>query len=97
MEEYSSEILYEYGKNMDYVAAKTAVLQRHKEIEEINKATQQTTETATQEQKIEATVDEIIAPVEIEDIETYQFEVKATKEQIKKIIDFMKELGVEYK
>lgn len=97
MEEYSSEILYEYGKNMDYVAAKTAVLQRHKEIEEINKATQQTTETATQEQKIEETVDEIIAPVEIEDVETYQFEVKATKEQIKKIIDFMKELGVEYK
>ena len=97
MEEYSSEILYEYGKNMDYVAAKTAVLQRHKEIEEINKATQQTTETATQEQKIEETVDEIIAPVEIEDVETYQFEVKATKEQIKKLIDFMKELGVEYK
>lgn len=97
MEEYSSEILYEYGKNMDYVAAKTAVIQRHKEIEEINKATQQTTETATQEQKIEETVDEIIAPVEIEDVETYQFEVKATKEQIKKIIDFMKELGVEYK
>lgn len=97
MEEYSSEILYEYGKNMDYVAAKTAVIQRHKEIEEINKATQQATETATQEQKIEETVDEIIAPVEIEDIETYQFEVKATKEQIKKLIDFMKELGVEYK
>lgn len=97
MEEYSSEILYEYGKNMDYVAAKTAVLQRHKEIEEINKATQQATETTTQEQKIEETVDEIIAPVEIEEVETYQFEVKATKEQIKKLIDFMKELGVEYK
>lgn len=97
MEEYSSEILYEYGKNMDYVAAKTAVLQRHKEIEEINKATQQTTETATQEQKIEETVNEIIAPVEVEEAEIYQFEVKATKEQIKKLIDFMKELGVEYK
>ena len=96
-EEYSSEILYEYNKTLDYIDAKTKVLERHKEIEEINKATQKTTETATQEQKIEETVDEIIAPVEVEDVETYQFEVKATKEQIKKLIDFMKELGVEYK
>ncbi len=96
MEEYSSEILYEYGKNMDYVAAKTAVLQRHKEIEEINKATQQTTETATQEQKIEETVDEIIAPVEIEEKETYEFKITATKEQVKQLVEYMKSVGIEY-
>ena len=99
MEEYSSEILYEYGKNMDYVAAKTAVLQRHKEIEEINKATQQATEVATQEEQIIANVDEAIeitAPVEIEEKEIYEFKVKATKAQIKQLVEFMKELGIEY-
>lgn len=91
MEEYSSEILYEYGKNMDYVAAKTAVLQRQKDGKEI--ADQLAKEIV---EKVDEAI-EITAPVEIEEAETYQFEVKATKEQIKKLIDFMKELGVEYK
>lgn len=103
MEKYSSEILYEYGKCMDYVLAKTVVLQRHKELEEIKKQQEQKQEVEEQEEKIVEKVEEAIeitAPVEIideEEIKTYQFEVKATKEQIKKLIDFMKELGVEYK
>lgn len=105
MEEYSSEILYEYGKCMDYVLAKTTVLDRHKELEEIQKQQELKVEQEQQEQEIVEKVDEAIeitAPVEIvEELENtpsiYQFEVKATKEQIKKLIEFMKELGVEYK
>lgn len=100
LEEYSSEILYEYNKCMDYVEAKTKVLERHKELEEIKKIQEQKQEVEKQEEKIEEVVEEIIAPVEVkieEDIKTYQFEVKATDEQIKKLIEFMKELGVEYK
>jgi hypothetical protein len=54
-----------------------------------------------QEEKIVEKVDdaiEITAPVEIdEEINTYQFEVKATKTQIKQLVEYMKELGVEYK
>ena len=105
MEEYSSEILYEYGKCMDYVLAKTTVLGRHKELEEIQKQQDSKNQIEQQEQEIVEKVDEAIeitAPTEIvEELDNtpsiYQFEVKATKEQIKKLIEFMKELGVEYK
>lgn len=97
MEEYSSEILYEYGKCMDYVLAKTTVLGRHKELEEIQKQQDSKNQVEQQEQEIVEKVEEVIAPIEVEEAETYQFEVKATKEQIKKLIEFMKELGVEYK
>lgn len=100
MEEFSDEILLEYNKCFDYVLAKTTVLGRHKELEEIQKQQESKNQVEQQEQQIVENVEEAIeitAPVEIEEVETYQFEVKATKEQIKKLIDFMKELGVEYK
>ena len=105
MEEYSNEILFEYNNCMDYVEAKTKVLERHKQLEEIQKQQENRSEIEQQEQEIVEKVDEAIeitAPTEIvEELEStpsvYQFEVKATKEQIKKLIDFMKELGVEYK
>ena len=100
MEEYSDEILLEYNKCLDYVLAKTTVLGRHKELEEIKAQQEQRQTVDKQEEQIIEKVEEAIeitAPVEIEDVETYQFEVKATKEQIKKLIEFMKELGVEYK
>lgn len=96
-EEYSNELLMEYLKDFNFVNAKTRVLERHKQLEEIQRQ-KDGKEIADQiEKEIVEKVDEVIAPVEIEDTETYQFEVKATKEQIKKLIDFMKELGVEYK
>ena len=105
MEEYSNEILFEYNNCMDYVEAKTKVLERHKQLEEIQKQQENRSETEQKEEEIVEKVDEAIeitAPTEIvEELEStpsvYQFEVKATKEQIKKLIDFMKELGVEYK
>ena len=99
MEEFKSEILLEYQNDYDFVNAKTKVLERHKEIEELEKATQQATELATQEEQIIANVDEAIeitAPVEIEEKENYEFKVKATKTQIKQLVEFMKELGIEY-
>lgn len=99
-EEYSNEILMEYVQDFNYVNAKTKVLERHKQLDEIQR--QQEGKDAVKQiaediaKNVEEAI-EITAPVEIEDTETYQFEVKATKEQIKKLIDFMKELGVEYK
>lgn len=96
-EEYSNELLMEYLNDFNFVNAKTRVLERHKQLDEIQRQ-KDGKEIADQiEKEIVENVDEVIAPVEIEDTETYQFEVKATKEQIKKLIDFMKELGVEYK
>lgn len=101
-EEFRDEILYEYNQTLNYIDAKTKVLERHKQLEEIKKIQEQKQEVEKQEEKIVEKVDEAIeitSPVEIEqeEVKTYQFEVKATDEQIKKIVAFMKELGVEYK
>lgn len=104
-EEYSNELLMEYLNDFNFVNAKTRVLERHKQLEEIQRQ-KDGKEIADQiEKEIVEKVDEAIeitAPTEIvEELDNtpsiYQFEVKATKEQIKKLIEFMKELGVEYK
>jgi hypothetical protein len=99
-EEYSDELLMEYLKDFNFVNAKTRVLERHKQLDEIQrqKDGKEIADQLAKEivEKVDEAI-EITAPVEIEEAETYQFEVKATKEQIKKLIDFMKELGVEYK
>lgn len=100
MEEFKDEILLEYQKGFDFVNAKTKVVEKHKQLEEIKTQREHRENIEQQEKHIEEKVDEAIeitAPTEIEEAETYQFEVKATKEQIKKLIEFMKELGVEYK
>lgn len=96
MEEYSSEILYEYGNCMDYVEAKTKVLERHKQLEEIQTQRENQQQSTEQEQKIVEAVDEIIAPVEVEEKETYEFKITATKEQVKQLVEYMKSVGIEY-
>lgn len=99
MEEFSDEILLEYNKCLDYVLAKTTVLGRHKELEEIQKQQDSKNQVEQQEQEIVEKVDEAIeitAPTEIEEVETYQFEVKATKEQVKQLVEFMKSVGIKY-
>lgn len=99
--QYKDEILLEYQNDYDYVNAKTRVLEKQKQLKEIQAQREQRENIEQQEQqvvdKVEETI-EITTPVEIdEEINTYQFEVKATKTQIKKLIDYMKELGIEYK
>lgn len=101
-EEFRDEILYEYNQTLNYIDAKTKVLERHKQLEELQKQQEQKQKIEQEEEKIIEKVDEAIeitSPIEIkqEEVKTYQFEVKATDEQIKKIVAFMKELGVEYK
>lgn len=102
--EYKDEILLEYHENYNYVDAKTKVLERHKQLQEIHLKMEEVKDTEQQDKKVVEKVEEAIeitAPVEIplydEEVYIYQFEVNATKTQIKKLIDFMKELGVEYK
>lgn len=98
-EEYCDEILYEYNKTLDYVDSKTKVIERHKELQEMHMKMEEVKDTKQQEQEIIEKVDEAIeitAPVEIEEQQTYQFTVKATKTQIKQLIEFMKELGISY-
>lgn len=98
--EYSDEILLEYQNNYDYVEAKTTVIERHKKLKEIHMKVEEVSQQQEEDKKVIEKVDEAIeitAPVEIEEKQKYQFEVSATKTQIKQLIEYMKELGVEYK
>lgn len=104
-EQYKDEILLEYQDSLDYVASKTKVIEKHKQLEEMQRQREERENTEKQEEKIVEKVDgviEITTPKEIVDEleetpSVYQFEVKATKTQIKQLVEFMKGLGIEYK
>ena len=99
MEEYGSEILYEYNKTYNFVEAKTKVLNRHKEINEIEQQQEQKEVIEQEEQKIEEKVEEIIAPKEIindDEIIKVTFTVKGEKSKIKELKNKIIELELEY-
>ncbi len=98
LEEFRSEILLEYNECMDYVVAKTRVLERHKQLEEIQKQQETRQEIEKEEKKIVEQVDEIIAPVEVveEETMTVTFTITDTKENILKVREFMKKEGIKY-
>lgn len=99
-EEYSDEIMVEYKKSLDYVKAKMEVIERHHQIEQLKIKEQEQQDKQIQEEKNIETVEEIIAPVEveekIEEIQEVSFTVWACREDIIKIRDFIRELGVKY-
>lgn len=99
LEEYSDEILLEYKQNRDFSKSKLDVIERHKQLEEIQKQQEMKQEQEKQEEQVVEKVDEIVAPVEvIEDDEliTVSFKVTGTKEQIKKIKELIIEMGIDY-
>lgn len=97
LEEYSDEILLEYKKcRGNFAQCKLNVLERHKQLDELKKQREGQQQESAQEQKIVEAVDEIIAPVEVEEKETYEFKIIATKEQVKQLVEYMKSVGIEY-
>ena len=100
LEENKEEILLEYKNNgFDYTRAKLTLLERNKQIEELKQQQEQKEEIIKQEEQLAEKVEEIIAPKEIledEDILEVTFTVKASKDKILKLKDFMKELEIEY-
>lgn len=109
LEEYKEEILLEYKNNgFNFAGAKLAVVERHKKIQELKVQQETIQETIQQEQIIEEKVEEITAPIEIEEavpneelvnenqILIYTFTVTGTKEEIIKIRDYIRSLGVKY-
>lgn len=112
LEEYGAEIENEYMlNNFDYAKAKLTVIERHKRIEELEKQKQADQIIKEQQEKIIEEVNsaldgEITAPQEIvdklnEDIKFEErfecsFKVWATKEELMKIKELLKELGVKY-
>jgi hypothetical protein len=99
MEEYKDEILLEYNKTYDFVTAKTNVIERHKQLEEIAKQQEIKQQLDEQDKKVEEVVETITAPKEVieeDEILEATFTVKGTKEQIIKLKNWLKEEGVEY-
>ena len=102
LEEYSSEILYEYNQVMDFARAKLIVVNRHQEMERIKKEQEAKSAVEEKEEEIVKVVEEIVAPVEVveEHVEeekiTLSFTVTATKTQLKKLKAFLISEGIEY-
>ena len=99
LEEYKDEILIEYKNNLDFTKSKLDVINRHKQLEELQKKNQEQ-EIIKQEENIEK-IEEIITPskeiANDKDIITCTFTITGTREQIMQIEDLLIELGVEYK
>lgn len=99
-EEDRDELLLEYKNNgYDYQKAKLVLIQRKKQLEEIKQKQEQVEEVKSQEVKVEENVATIVAPKEIiEDDEFLEvtFTVKAHKEKIIKLKEFMKEENIVY-
>ena len=106
LEEYRDEILLEYNSTLDFVKSKTMVIERHKQLEKIKKQEEENKLKQQEEEKIVETVNEIIAPVELENKQEEEIEfeemlkvsftVWGYKEDIKKIKNLIMELGLKY-
>lgn len=99
MEEYKEEISIEYIQSLNFVDAKTKVIERHRQLEELKKQQENIQEKIQEEQKVVEKVEEVITPKEvIEDTEviTVQFTITDTKEKIIKLRDYLKENEIHY-
>jgi hypothetical protein len=106
LEEYRDEILLEYNQNMDFAKSKLIVVERHRQIEELKRQEEEKKKVVEQEELIEQAVNEvveevIVAPVEInEETEqeelTVSFTVIGTREQLKKVKEFLISEGIRY-
>lgn len=96
-EEYGNEILLEYKNTLDFTKAKTRVVERKKELEKLELQQEFKEDKKALEQTVIDQVDEITAPLEIdEELYTVSFRVTGSKDKIRKIRDFIIELGLEY-
>ena len=99
-EENSEELLLEYKNNgFDYQKAKLVLIERKRQLEELKQKQEKVEQQIVQEVKVEEKVAEIIAPKEIiedEEILEVTFTVKASKEKIIKLKEFMKGENIDY-
>ena len=108
LEEYKEEILLEYNKTLDFANSKLVVVQRHKQIEEMQKRQEELARKKAEEEKVIEVVEEVIeeeitTPELVEDeVEEEQqmmvvaFQVTATVEQIRELKQWLKERNIQY-
>ena len=109
MEEYKDEILLEYNSTLDFAKSKMLVIERHKQIEELQRQKEELAKKHEEEQKVVEKVEQVIeeeitAPVELveDEVEEEQqmmvvaFQVTATVEQIRELKQWLKERNIQY-
>lgn len=96
-ENYSDEILIEYKKNFDLTKSKLEVINRHKQLEKLQQEKSEIQLKIDEEDNIVESIDEIVAPKEIdEELITVSFTITDTKDRIKEIKEFLIKGGYDY-
>lgn len=95
-EEFGNEIIVEYKKSLDYVTSKMTVLKRHEEIQKMAEQEKEIQLKIDDHTEIVESVEEIIAPVEIEERIKVAFTIEATKTQIKKLKVWLESEDIKY-
>lgn len=99
-DENKDKLMLEYLRNgYDYQAAKLTLIEEQKQLEELKQQMEKKQEIEKQEEKVVERVQEIIPPKEViqeEEILESTFTVKATKDKLKLLIEFMENNGIEY-
>lgn len=100
LEEYSDEILLEYITIFDFTKAKLKVIERHKQLEELQKQKEIQQEIEKQEEKIVEKVEEVITPpkeiISEDEVIKVQFTIETTKQNIIELKNWLNERGIKY-
>ena len=99
-DENKDELMLEYRRNgFDYQKAKLTLIEKQKQLEELKQQMEHKQEIDEEEKKVVINVESIIVPKEIissDEIIEVEFKVKDTKEKIKKLKEYMEEIGIKY-
>ena len=104
-EEFRDEILFEYKDNgFDYTKAKITVINKHEMLEKIKKEQEELKSKVSEEQLVIENVATLCsAPIEIqeeleenEEIIEASFTIRTTRDKILRLIDYLKEMEIDY-
>lgn len=99
LEEYKDEILFEYQNTLDFAKSKMAVIERKKQLEEIQKQQELKQEQEKQEEKIVEKVEKITIPKEVieeDELLKVTFSIETTKQNIIELKKWLNERGIKY-
>ena len=98
-DENKDKLMLEYLRNgYDYQVAKLTLIEQEKQLEELKQQMEKKQEIEKKEEKVVEQVQEVIAPKEIiqeEELLESTFTVKATKDKLKLLIEFMNNNEIE--
>ena len=99
IDENKDKLMLEYRRNgYDYQKAKLTLIEEQQQLEELKKQMEQKEQIEEQEQKVVEQVEMVVPPKEIiqdEELLESTFTVKATKDKLKLLIEFMNNNGIE--